>query len=367
MGVSWCRGEAAKVSAKLDLPARRTTVDAMSPLSPLSPRRERDQIVVTLPDQRLVDGLREVAAGVQLRLWDLTAPVQDPADVTAVVVPYEGHAELGLLRDLPALRLVQTLTAGYDTVVPHLPPGVALANAAGVHDASTAELAVGLAVAALRGVPQMVRDQEQALWRHEQRRSLADLRVLIVGYGGVGRAVAARMLSFETDVTAVASRARATGLDGVVVHGVEELGKLLPGHDVVVLTVPLNEATRGLVDAEFLAAMPDGALLVNVSRGPVVDTVALVAQLRAGRLLAALDVTDPEPLPSSHELWRLPGVLISPHLGGATSAMWPRVLTRLGDQLRRLSAGERLRAIIVPTPWSNSMVERPVRKANGPS
>lgn len=308
---------------------------------------------MTLPDQRLADGLGDVASGVQLRLWNLATPLQDPAAVQVVVVPYDRRAELGLLRDLPDLRLVQTLTAGYDTVLPHLPPDVALANAAGVHDASTAELAVGLAVAALRGIPQMVHDQERAVWRPEQRRSLADRRVLIVGYGGVGRAVAARMLPFETAVTAVASKRRETGPDGVAVHGAEDLGRLLPEHDVVVLTVPLNESTRGLVNAEFLAAMPEGALLVNVSRGPVVDTAALVAQLRAGRLLAALDVTDPEPLPSGHELWRLPGVLISPHLGGATSAMWPRVLALLADQLRRLSAGEPLRAIVVPTSWSN--------------
>lgn len=323
-------------------------------LSSSKPSEPSDQIVVTLPDQRLIDGLGEVAGGLQLRLWDLAGPVQEPAAVTVVVVPYDGRAELARLRELPALRLVQTLTAGYDTVLPHLPPGVALANAAGVHDASTAELAVGLTIAALRGIPQMVRDQERALWRVEQRPALADLRVLVVGYGGVGSAVAARMLPFETVVTGVASRPRDAGPDGVAVHGVQDLAELLPEQDVVVLTVPLDEATRGLVDAAFLAAMPDGALLVNVSRGPVVDTTALVAELRTGRLQAALDVTDPEPLPTEHELWRLPGVLISPHLGGATRAMWPRLHALLDDQLRRLSAGDPLRALVVPTPWSDS-------------
>ena len=320
--------------------------------SPQAPRSAGEQLVVTLPAQRLIDGLGAVASDVQLRLWDLAGPAPDPTAVNVVVVPYEGRADLRLLHELPALRLVQTLTAGYDTVLPHLPSGVALANAAGVHDASTAELAVGLTIAALRGIPQMVRDQERALWRTEQRPALADLRVLVIGYGGVGSAVAARMLPFETVVTGVASKPRATGPDGVPVHGIHDLGQLLPQQDVVVLAVPLNEATRGLVDAAFLAAMPDGALLVNVSRGPVVDTAALVSELRAGRLLAALDVTDPEPLPAGHELWRLPGVLISPHQGGATRAMWPRLLALLSDQLARLRAGEPLRAMVVPTPWS---------------
>jgi len=107
------------------------------------------------------------------------------------------------------------------------------------------------------------------------------------------------------------------------VHALDELPALLPGADVVVLTTPLTEQTRGLVNAPFLAAMKDGALLVNVARGPVVDTKALLAEAESGRLIAALDVTDPEPLPSGHPLWHAPGVLVSPHVGGSTSAFRP--------------------------------------------
>jgi phosphoglycerate dehydrogenase-like enzyme len=143
----------------------------------------------------------------------------------------------------------------------------------------------------------------------------------------------------------------------VPVHGIDELPGLLPHHDVVVLTVPLTDATKGLADAEFLAALPDGALLVNVARGPVVDTNALLTELRAGRLLAALDVTDPEPLPPDHELWAAPGLLLSPHVGGATSAMAPRALALLREQLRRVSAGEPLVGVVVPTQWSRGVGE----------
>lgn len=307
--------------------------------------------VVTLPEVDLIEQVGPPPAGVRVRLWDLRGPVESPEEIGVVVPPYLGEGDWSdLLAELPGLWLVQTLTAGYDSMLPMLPPGVALANAVGVHDASTAELAVGLTIAALRGVPDFVRAAERAQWAPQLRRSLADRRVLVVGFGGVGRAVARRLLAFETHVTGVASRARpdgVQGLPGVPVHGVAELADLLPSHDVVVLAVPLSDSTRGLVDARFLASMPDGALLVNVARGPVVVTDALLAELRAGRLLAALDVTDPEPLPAGHALWSAPGVLISPHVGGATSAFRPRAVRMLREQLRRLSTGEPLNGIVV--------------------
>lgn len=316
-------------------------------------------LVCTVADVALLDELSSAPpSGVSLRHWDVQGPVADPENIRVVVPPYVGAARLDLLAELPQLRLVQTLTAGFDEVRPHLPPGVALANAVGVHDASTSELAVGLSIAALRGLPQFVRNHEHGRWQPETRRSLADRRVLLVGFGGVGRAVAARLRPFEVAITAVASRARmpsgeAPGVDRV--HGVEELPDLLPHHDVVIVTVPLSEATRGLVDATFLAAMPDDGLLVNVARGPVVDTQALLGELRSGRLIAALDVTDPEPLPADHELWRVPGVLISPHVGGSTSAMRPRALALLRAQLHRVVTGAPLQGVVVATPWS----ERP--------
>lgn len=306
--------------------------------------------VVTLPEDDLVQALGEPPAGVRVRCWDLTSAPDDAHQIAVVVPPYLGGGDRTLLAGLSGLRLVQTLTAGYDDVLAVLPDGVALANAVGVHDASTSELAVGLTIAALRGLPDFVRDAEQGRWAPQRRLALADRRVLVVGFGGVGRAVAARLLPFEASVTGVASRARpdgVEGLPGVPVHGVDDLPDLLPDHDVVVLAVPLSDRTRGLVDARFLAAMPDGALLVNVARGAVVDTGALLAELSSRRLLAALDVTDPEPLPPDHPLWTAPGVLVSPHVGGATSAFRPRAVEMLREQLRRLSAREPLRGIVV--------------------
>jgi len=251
------------------------------------------------------------------------------------VLPYTFNpVPLELLRQMPRLRIAQTLTAGYEHVLPYLPDGVRLHNAVGVHDASTAELAVALILASLRGIPDFVRGQDRGEWRFDRYDALADRTVLIVGYGGVGAAIDRRLAGFEVDVRRVARHAR----DGVA--PMSALPALLPVADVVILCVPLTDDTRGLADAPFLARMRDGALLVNVSRGPVVDTDALLTELGTGRLRAAVDVTDPEPPPAGHPLWTAPGLLISPHVGGNSTAFRPRAERLIVAQLTRYAAGE---------------------------
>lgn len=268
----------------------------------------------------------------------------DPADCAVYVVPYMRGQDVAVrpLDKMPHLRYVQTLTAGIDHMIPAvplLPSGTVVCNARGVHDASTAELALTLALAALRNLPQFVRDQREGRWRPVVHRSLADSHVLIVGYGSIGAAIEERLLPFEvSSVTRVARTARQAPRGAV--RPLEDLPQLLPEADVVVLSLPLNQRTTGLVDAGFLAAMRDGALLVNVARGGVVDTGALLSEVAAGRLLAALDVTDPEPLPADHPLWQQPGALITPHVGGPTTAFYPRAKRLLRDQLNRWAAGE---------------------------
>jgi phosphoglycerate dehydrogenase-like enzyme len=287
-------------------------------------------------------------AGLDVDHWDGRSLLPATVDqVELFVVPYlGGRAVLEPMARMPRLRVVQTLTAGYDDVLPLLPDGVTLCNAPGVHDASTAELAVTLTLASLRGIPAFVRAQDARRWAPSARPALADRRVLVVGYGGVGRAVARRLAGFEVEVVRVARTAR-TDADGSEVHGFDALPSLLPSADAVVLCVPLTEGTRGLVDAEFLAALPRGALLVNVARGPVVVTADLEHELRAGRLYAALDVTDPEPLPPDHTLWDAPGLLLSPHVGGNSSAFPPRARAFLVEQLRRYGAGVPLAGVVV--------------------
>jgi phosphoglycerate dehydrogenase-like enzyme len=303
--------------------------------------------MISLPDQEWIDLVGPVE-GVEMVPWEMTGEPPHGSTIELVVPPYMADpARFGRLSDPSALRAVQLLSAGYDHIIPHVPPGVQLANAAGVHDASTAELAVTLILASLRGIPEFVAAQGRSHWLSPQDRpALADKRVLILGYGGIGAAVARRLSGFEVTLTGVASRARAGDELVPWVHGVDELPSLLPEHDVVVVIVPLSETTTGLVDRDFLASMPDGALLVNVARGKVVDTQALLEATSAARIRAALDVTDPEPLPVDHPLWQAPGVLISPHVGGASSAFVPRAVALLRDQIGAFAGGRPLRNVV---------------------
>lgn len=297
---------------------------------------------VWLPYDDAVERLGGVPAGVKVDVYDGSGQRPRAVDEVEFYVPaYIGPADrLDVIADMRSLRVVQTLTAGVDDIRAFIPPGVRLCNARGVHDASTAELVVTLVLASLRGVPEFVRAQDEGRWASEHRPALADRTVLIVGYGSVGAAVERRLAGFECDVLRVARRARDS------VAPMESLPDLLPAADVVVLLVPMTEQTRGMADAGFLARMKDGALLVNAARGPIVDTDALLAEVSAGRLRAALDVTDPEPLPADHPLWHAPGVLVSPHVGGNSTAMMPRAYRLLGDQLRRYVSGEPLRNVI---------------------
>ncbi|MFJ9868763.1 2-hydroxyacid dehydrogenase [Streptomyces sp. NPDC101165] len=305
------------------------------------------------PDE--IEGLPE---GLRYLFWDGGESGDqefpgDPADCVVYVVPYMKRwpVKVRPLEHLTNVQVIQTLTAGVDDVTARLSaivPGVQLCNARGVHEASTAELALTLTLASLRGIPQFVRAQQAERWQGAFHPALADKSVLIVGYGAIGSAVEDRLAPFEVARVARVARSRRTTARGLV-HPLTELPSLLPEADVVILCTPLTEETQGLVDAEFLARMKDGALLVNVARGAVVDTKALLAELENGRITAALDVTDPEPLPPGHPLWQAPGVLISPHVGGPTSAFLPRAKRLLVDQLNRYVNQEPLRNVILTT------------------
>jgi phosphoglycerate dehydrogenase-like enzyme len=269
-------------------------------------------------------------------------------EVEFYVPSYMGGGDVfDVIREMPALKVVQLQTAGFEHAQSRIADGVTLCNARGVHDASTAELAVGLILASYRNLPRAVRDQEQQIWPgsyDEVDDSLADRTVLILGYGAIGEALERRLTGFECDVIRVARRAR----DGV--HPTSELPELLPRADVVVLLTPATPETERMVDAKFLASMKDGALLVNVARGVVVDTDALLAELGTRRIRAALDVTDPEPLPAGHPLWSAPNVLISPHRGGASTAFAPRVARLVRAQLERYASGEPLINVVAGPP-----------------
>ena len=279
-----------------------------------------------------------LSAELQLGYSDLSANL---SKVGFYVPVYMGPRDsLELIAQMPNLEVVQLLTVGVDAALEYVPEHVSLCNAVGVHDASTAELAIALVLASLRGIDDFARAMPHGEWIHDRRSSLVDRNVLIIGAGGVGQAIAHRLIPFGTEVTLVARSQRT----GVVASS--ELPSLLPEADIVVLAVPLNMHTSGLVDDSFLSRMREGSLLVNVARGGVVDTQALVRHAQQGRIRAALDVTDPEPLPPEHPLWRIPGVLISPHVGGDTSAFLPRARALVEQQISRWRSKDPLMHVV---------------------
>ena len=291
------------------------------------------RLTVSVPPGPLREALGPLPDDVELLEWDLDGPAPRP-HIDLVVRPnVRGLAPLEWLSTVTT-RLVQSPAIGFDGVSGVLPPGHRLANAAGVHEDSTAELAVTLVLAAQRDLPFYVQAADQGRWATRLSPGLSGRTVLLLGVGGVGQAVEARLRPFGPEIVKVARAAR----DGV--HGVDELPTLLPEADVVVVAVRLEDSTVRLVDAGFLARMRDGALLVNVARGAVVDTDAVVAETSTGRLRAALDVTDPEPLPPDHPLWRIPGVLVTPHVAGATPDATPRMARLVRAQVDRMLAGE---------------------------
>lgn len=298
-------------------------------------------LTVGLPTQQLIDAIGEYP-GVEFVLWNFDCePPVDHFDLVVSPDP-KGPNVLDLLEGV-SVGLVQGQWIGYEGVTKYLPAGIPYANAATVHEGPTAELCLGLILTLQRGIADFVRASERHEWAPAWYQSLADRRVLIVGYGGLGKAIEEKLAPFEVEITRVASTSRVEeGPSGrpVQVHGIADLPHLLPHAEIVILSVPMTRNTYHLVDAEFLAAMPDNAMLVNMARGRVVDTDALVAEVVSGRLRAAVDVTDPEPLPADHALWGLPNVVISPHLGGSSSAMFPRIRKLIRTQIERMLAGE---------------------------
>ena len=276
------------------------------------------------------------------------SPATTPADggdfseVTFYVPAYMGgRAALELTNLMPNLKILQMPNAGYDDAMEFVRPGMTLCNGRSIHDDSTAELAVGLTIASLRGFPEFVRNQDKGKWVHTREKSINDRKIGVIGFGSIGSTVARMLSGFSVTVMPFTQ----SGRDNTT--PISELDKHLPTLDVIILILPLTKDSKHLFDARRLALMKDGSLLVNVARGPIVDTEALVKELNSGRITAALDVTDPEPLPEGHPLWSAKGVLISPHVGGNTTAFEPRARRLIKSQLDLLAKGEALNNIIV--------------------
>jgi phosphoglycerate dehydrogenase-like enzyme len=277
-------------------------------------------------------------------VWTGGDQLPDSAEeVEVIVLPFGvPQSRMPALAKLPRLRLIQLMSAGVEHVAPFVPPGVTLCNARGAHDAAVAEWIMAVILAQLRRLPRFAAAQRAGTWDPAGGELLAGQTALIVGYGSIGQTVERLLAAFGVTVKRIARQARPG------VSGLADLAGLLPAADIVILLVPVTPATTKLVDARFLRQMHDGALLVNAARGSIVDTGALLAELSAGRLRAALDVTEPEPLPAGHPLWAAPGLLLTPHVAGAETTGMRRVMAVVRDQLARYAAGEPLLNIVGP-------------------
>lgn len=306
-------------------------------------------LIVSVPTDVLADDVRRLldpSLEIEIVLWKDADSIPDrPVDL--VVPPYMKQG--AVLRALAALkpRLVQGQAIGYDGVADSLPPGLLYANASGVHETATSELTLALILAAQRDLADAVRAQDGATWAPRRSAGLADRHVVLLGFGGVGKAIAARLAPFEVEIVPVASSARTE--DGLQVHAIEELPELARTAEILVNALPGGPSTHHLIDDAILSALPDGALVVNVGRGPTVDTDALVDHLQRGRIRMASDVFDPEPLPADHPLWSLPNALITPHVGGLSEAMRPRIARLVAGQAERLARGEEPINVVIRT------------------
>ncbi len=295
-------------------------------------------ITVLVPDEQGAAALEGID-GVRALVYDAQDPgaaLPPGADGAEVLVPgFLAETDPAAVVDrLPNLRLIQLMTTGAENWIGRIPGSVMLSTARGAHGGSTAEWALGALIAIYRELIPFERSRQAREWERRATDTLQDKRVLVLGAGDLGRRLRRRLEASDATATLVGTRAR----DGV--HGIDELPALLGEHDAVVLMVPLTEATTGLVDAKFLARMPDGAVLVNAARGKVVHTEALLAELRGGRLRAALDVTDPEPLPPDHPLWTAPGLLLTPHVAGSVYDYTRRAYAVVAAEVARYAAGE---------------------------
>lgn len=300
-----------------------------------------EQRIVSFPSAELLEAAGPLPENLRGVVWDVSEE-QTEVEVEAIdiaVLPY--MADLSQLQGIHRatnLSQVQTQTTGYDGFIELVGERATITTAGSVHAAATAEMALGLAIASLRGFPDAVRNQATGTWAPQRWPGLADRTVAIVGAGRIGDQIRRRLEPFEVNLLRFASSSRSD--EHGQIHSIAELGSLAPQIEVLILIVPLTDSTHHLVNAELLALLPDGARVINVARGPVVDTEALTREVASGRLFVASDVFDPEPLPADHELWKQPNALILPHNGGNTEAFFPRMVALLKRQLQAWSEGE---------------------------
>jgi phosphoglycerate dehydrogenase-like enzyme len=300
-------------------------------------------IFVTVQSEEARERLQPLVPGVEIAVWNLVdAPPQRRIDM--VVVPYFAPQPSLANLQLVDASVVQMQSLGFRETLPNLRPGTVLCSAAGAHEAAMAEHAIALILSLKRDLPAHLERQRREAWQRSSSAGLRHQRVLLVGNGALAHEITRLLLAFDARVMRVGET---PGRDeyGVVME-LDEAPRLLPVAEIVILAVPGNAAHDHFVDADFLAEMRDGALLVNVARGSLVDTDALVEELGRGRIAAALDQVSPEPLPSGHPLWRAPNTVLTPHVAGRVQSVPGEVDRLVARQIKALEEGRELENIV---------------------
>lgn len=303
-----------------------------------------DEVTTTVcvPDSAVRDAIAPLPDGVDVLTWDGKGdPPDEVAETEFLLAGYMGAPKAAeLIGAMPRLKVIQLLSAGVESWLSLVPDGVTLCNGRGVHGSGTAELAVAGILALTRQLPRFLASQAEGKWEPARTDDIDGKRLLVLGAGDIGRRIAAALEVFGASTTYVGRTAR----DGV--QGVDALPALLQSADIVAIAVPATDETRGMVDAQFLAALPDGAIVANIARGAIVDTEALLGELQSERLSAFLDVTDPEPLPADHPLWRAPNLVLTPHVGGGTRGWERRGYRLVREQIERFVSGQQLENVV---------------------
>ncbi|MGP9527177.1 2-hydroxyacid dehydrogenase [Glutamicibacter sp. AOP5-A2-18] len=296
---------------------------------------------VLVPWQDLVDEL--TLPGIEPILWHIDDDPHDAPEADVLVTERPSNPRLrSRVSRIKGLKHVHLLSIGYEWVLEHLPKQVSLTNSKGAVEDATAEHCLALVLASLRQLPRVGQQQRERQWTRTWTSSLHGSKVVLLGAGGVGSEIRSRLLPFKpAELTSIA-RTERVHEQGYPVHSFNRLWAILPTADVVIVALPQTPETKQLIDAEFLSAMKNGSLLVNVGRGPLIDTEALVQELQSGRLHAALDVTDPEPLPAHHALWSAPNCIITPHMAGDTDQFIALVSELAVNQVIAFAHGEKL-------------------------
>ena len=296
---------------------------------------------VLLPWQDLVDQLQ--LPGIEPILWHIDEDPEDAPSADVLVTERPSNPQLrSRVSRIKGLKHVHLLSIGYEWVLEHLPERVSLTNSKGAVEDATAEHCLALILASLRQLPQVGKQQRERQWTRTWTSSLHGSKVVLLGAGGVGSEIRSRLLPFRPAELSSFARTERVHEQGYSIYSLEKLWAFIPTADVVIVALPHTPKTEQLIDSQFLSSMKDGSLLVNVGRGPIVDTDALLPELQAGRLHAALDVTDPEPLPADHALWSAPNCIITPHMAGDTGQFISLVSEMAVNQVIAFAHGEEL-------------------------